>query len=310
MHKVCVKPTNFSSIPSQHNALIRSAECPKLRHLDRMIRADCAQQIKIFRWHCKHQALLRFADPNFRRRESRIFHRRSIKMHISTDGRTHLAHCTGKSTRATIRQPVIQTSLCVITCRKNCIKRAFFCDRISDLHRMAEFICVRVSQLRARKSCAMNSIATSTASNCYDDITHLHRAMRAIARHHANTTSKNKWIPDVSIIEPHCSIESWNAHAISIIANARNDLRQNAFRRDATARNRRKICVGDAKNIRGCDRLRPLPCCDDVAYTTTDSCCRATIRFDCTWMIVRFNLKANRILVIECDHSRVVNENR
>ena len=175
---------------------------------------------------------------------------------------------------------------------------------------MAEFICVRVSQLRARKSCAMNSIATSTASNCYDDITHLHRAMRAIARHHANTTSKNKWIPDVSIIEPHCSIESWNAHAISIIANARNDLRQNAFRRDATARNRRKICVGDAKNIRGCDRLRPLPCCDDVAYATTDSSCRAAIRFDCTWMIVRFNLKANRILVIECDHSRIINENR
>ena len=274
-----------------------------------MIRAYCAQHIKIFHWHCKHQALLGFADPNFRRRKSRIFHRRSIKMHISTDGRTHLADCTGKSTRATIRQPVIQTSLHVIACRKNCIERAFLCDRISDLYCMAEFIGVRVSQLCARKSCAMNSVATSTPSNCDDDITHLHRAMREIARHHADTTSKHKWIADVSIIEPYCSIQRWNPHAISIIANTRNNLRQHALRRDATARNRREICVGDTKNIRRCDRLRPLPCCDDVTNATTDSSCRATIRFDCTWMIVRFDLEANRILIVECDHARVVNEN-
>ena len=71
-----------------------------------------------------------------------------------------------------------------------------------------------------------------------------------------------------------------------------------------------KIRTGQTKHIRGRDGFGTESTAHDVANASADARGRATVRFDRRWVIMRFRLEGDPVLLVERDHTRVVRKHR
>ena len=298
---------HLGAVPQQHQIARRRAEGAQLAHLHAMFIRERAQRGDATGRNRQHHALLRFADPHLGGRQARVLQRCAIQMHRGPQHATHLAHRARESTRATIGHAVEQRPTVGVASRQQRIQRLLLRDRCANLHRVAEFVGVRVGQFGAGERRAVNAITTRAASQHHDHVTLARRTTDERARHQAHHAAVHQRIAHVAWIEPHRPVQGWNAHAVAVVAHTLHHLSKDASGLQATLGH---LHVGrcHAEHVDGGDGLRGKAGAHHVSNASTDAGGRTTIGLDRARVVVRLHLDAHGMRFIEGDHARVVHE--
>ena len=268
---------------------------------------ECAQRGDARGRHRQHHALLRLADPHLGGRQACVLQWCAIQVHGGTQHATHLAHRARESTCTTIGHAVEKRSAIGVASRQQRVQRPLLRDRCANLHRVAEFVGVRVGQFGAGECRAVDAITTRAASQHHDHVTLARRTTDERARHQAHHAAVHQRIAHVARIEPHRPVQGWNAHAVAVVAHALHHLPKDARGLQATLGH---LHVGrrNAEHVGGGDGLGGKAGAHHVSNASTNAGGRTTIGLDRARVVVRLHLDAHGVRFVEGDHARVVHE--
>ena len=167
-------------------------------------------------------------------------------------------------------------------------------DRVADLHGAAGERFAFVRQLGAGERRAVNAVAARAAADGDDQIAGLRLLERLVARNQPDVAAEDQRIAEVAVVEVHRAVDRGNAHAVAVVAHARDDAaasRAADAARPAAARP--TACrAGRSRTRRCCRRLGAQARAEDVADHAAEARVRAAVRLEGRRMIVRLDLEA------------------
>ena len=305
---------NLGAVPEERDVVaalrVLEAEHAELAPIDAVVGADLRKLRDVRARHRQHETLLRLADPHLGRGEPVVLRRGAVEVHGRADLARHLADGAREAARAAVGETAVEGPLRAVAHREDRVEHLLLCDGVPDLHRVAELVGVLVGELSARECRAVDTVAARTAADRDDEVALLRRALHAAARHQADAAAVDERVADIVVVEVDGAVERGDAHAVAVVAHARDDLREDAVRIEAPLRHLCDVGVRDAEDIGRRDRLGAEARADDVADAAADPRRSAAVGLDRARAVVRLALEAHGVGVVERDDARVVDEHR
>ncbi len=301
-------------VPVQDQFAVGRTEGSQHAQLDVVCVADLLQGGQPFLRNRHHHSFLRLGDPDLGGRQPLVLQRSRLQLHRRTELLPHLAHRTGESAGAAVGDGAVETAARRIPRLHDRVEHLLLRHRIADLDGVRELVDVGVRQLGGRERRAVDAVPTRPAAQSDDQIARPGITRHPVAGHHPHASAVDEWIADVVVVEPHGAVDGGNAHPVAVVADARDDLGQDAAgvqttRGKRTIRVRRPgVEMSDAEDIAGRDRARRQAGADDVPDAATDAGCGTAVRLQGGRMVVRLDLEADRVLLVEGDDARIVHE--
>jgi hypothetical protein len=180
------------------------------------------------RRHGKHHALLRLADPDFVVAQPGVFQRHFVQFDGRADFFAHFADGAGSPPAP---QSVMAVNKPAIARLQNHI-RHFFSVMALPICTAWENSSAWVSVSSAAGKCgAVNAIAAGASAHDDDGVAD-GGLVDFVARDQPDAAAENQRIADVAIVEIDRAVDGGDAHAVAVIANAGDDLLQNALGMD------------------------------------------------------------------------------
>ena len=183
-------------------------------------------------------------------------------------------------------------------------------DGVADLHRAAADLFRFGGQLDRGKRRPVDAVAPGAAADRDDQVAGLRFLVTAVHRDQADGAAINQRIGQVALVETDRPVDGGNAHAVAVIADAGDDALHDRLRMQDAGRQglRRRVGRGETKDVGVADRLGAQAGAQRIADDAAQAGVGAAVGFDRRRMVVRLDLEADVIAVVEFDDAGVVLE--
>ncbi|MCB9844737.1 MAG: hypothetical protein H6811_01945 [Phycisphaeraceae bacterium] len=111
-------------------------------------------------------------------------------------------------------------------------------DGVADLNGVGELVGVAVGEFGRGEGGPVDAIPAGASAERDNEIAGVGRAVHTIPRHHADAAAEDQRIAHVAIVELDRAVDGGDAHAVAIVAHARNDVGEDATGMEAAGRKR------------------------------------------------------------------------
>ena len=179
---------------------------------------------------------------------------------------------------------------------------------MADLHRPATLGFARARELDARERGPVDAVAAGATAGDHHQVARLDRALRATARHDADSAAEHERIADVARVEGDGTGDRGDAHPVAVVANARGHAGEQPPGVDHARRDLggRRVGRRHAEHVEVCDRLGAQARAEHVADHAPQPRGGAAVGLDGRGMVVRLHLHADVVIAVEPHHARVV----
>ena len=167
-------------------------------------------------------------------------------------------------------------------------------------------------QLGRAEGGAVDAVAAGAAADGDDPVAGLDLLGRHAAGQHADRAAEDQRIGQVARVDGEGAVDRGNAHAIAVVAHAGDDPLEDALRDAARPAGKR---VGRSRSGGATQKtsvlqigLAPRPGAERVADHAAEARVRAAVGVDRRGVVVRLDLEADVVLVVEPDDAGVVAE--
>ena len=157
----------------------------------------------------------------------------------------------------------------------------------------------------------VETVATGATADGDDFHPRLDLFVDVLDRDHARRAAEDEGVVNVGIVELDRPADRGDAHAVAVVAHAADDAAHHAERMDDILGLdvvHRGVRCAEAEDVERADRLGALARPEDVADDPAESGVGAGVGLDCTRVVVRFGLQADREIFIEGDETGIVVE--
>ena len=157
----------------------------------------------------------------------------------------------------------------------------------------------------------MNTIPAGPAADNHNKIAALRIFKTFILIHQPDIAAEHQRVGHISVIEINRTVNRRYPHPVTVITNTANHTLHNPPRMQYTLGYFIQLLVRQTKTeyVRVGDRLCTHARPHRVANHTADTSGRSAVRVERRWMIMRFDLKANRVFIIELNNACIIFEN-
>ncbi len=219
----------------------------------------------------------------------------------------HLADGGAEAACPAIGDGVVQSSVAGL---QDHIKQFLLGDGVADLHGAAADFFRVGGQLDGGKGGPVDTVASGSAADHHDEVAGAGLFVAALDGNQADRAAVNERIAEVARIEANGAVDGGNADAVAVIADAGHHPLHDLFRMQHPGRQgfRRRVRRREAKHVRVADRLGPQAGPQRIAYDAAQPGVGTAVRLEGRRMIVRLDLEAHVVAVIEADDAGVILE--
>ncbi|MBA7633924.1 hypothetical protein ES703_41495 [subsurface metagenome] len=158
----------------------------------------------------------------------------------------------------------------------------------------------------------MYSVSACSAADDDNQISTLRILEAFVFIHQADVAAEDQWISEVSVVEVDRTVDSWYSHSVTVVSDAGHDALHNPSRMQDAFGDVFQFLIwrSETKYIRVGDGFRAQAGSHWVADYAADAGGCTAVRVERRGVIVGFDLKTNRRILIELDHARIVGKYR
>ena len=274
---------------------------------DTLGRAQTKKLVPLVGWDGEDHPFLGFADPDLGVGETGVFQRALLQPDDCTDVFAHLAHGRTEASRAAVGDRVVEA---LVAGLQHHVHHHLLGDGVADLDGSARDRFTFVSQLGGRERRAVNAVASRAASHRDDEVAGMDLLLDLADRDHRGRAAIDQRVTEVSLVEEHRPVDGRDAHAVAVVAHARDDALHHGLRVQSPRRQRieRRVGRSETEDVRVENRPGPETRAEWIADHAAEARVGTAIRFDGRRMVVRFDLEADMLLVVELHDARIVLE--
>ena len=304
VQKVHVEAAHFVFVELEHQ-LLRVGELADHSRCDSFRSAQVLEFVPVRRRDRQHHPFLRFGNPDFGVRQPRVFQRRLVEPDLGSRLASHFTHGTRKAAGAAIGDRRVQLP---VAGRENHVQQHFFGDGVADLHCSTRKRFAFMRELGRRKRGAVDAVTPSLAADGHDEIADSHLLRFFADGDHGDISAIDERIAQIAFVEKEGAIDRGNAHAVAVVADPRDDSAGHDARVQDAGRQLivRDIWRSEAKDIGIADGPSPHSGPHRVANDAPQSRVGPAVGLERRGVVVRLDLDADVLLVVEFDDPRVV----
>ncbi len=251
--------------------------------------------------------LLRLGDPDLGVRQALVLERGAVEVDLGAKVLAHLADGRAEAPRAAVGDRAEQAPVAHL---EDDVEDHLLGDRVADLDGAPGDGLALAGQLGRAERGAVDAVAAGPASDRDDPVARLDALARHPPRQDADRTAEDQGVGQVAAVDDQGAVDGWDAHPVAVVAHPRDDPAEHPLRvqhaRGQVAG--REVRGRDAEDVGVADRLGPQPGPHRVADHAPEARVGAAVGVDRRGVVVRLDLEADVVLVVEPDHPGVVGE--